>query len=89
MAELENILKFIHQSEKLKNELRHSWTSSGRQESVAEHCWRTSLMIILLAPKLEESINLEKALKMAIFMTFRKYMPEMCQRLRNKEKLMF
>jgi putative hydrolases of HD superfamily len=31
-------------AEKLKNNTRHSWTSSGRHESVAEHSWRLSLM---------------------------------------------
>lgn len=31
-------------AEKLKNNTRHSWTSSGRHESVAEHSWRISLM---------------------------------------------
>lgn len=30
--------------EKLKCNTRHSWTSSGRQESVAEHSWRLSLL---------------------------------------------
>jgi putative hydrolase of HD superfamily len=66
MAEIKNIIELVHLSEKLKEELRHNWTSSGRQESVAEHTWRISLMAMLLAPKLEKPINLEKALKMAI-----------------------
>lgn len=58
------ILKFIHFSEKLKDELRHSWTSKDRQESVAEHTWRASLMAMLLAPKLDEKVDLLKVLKM-------------------------
>lgn len=52
-----NILKL---SEKLKMELRHSWLSNGRQESVAEHTWRVSLMAILVEPFLEQKVNLEK-----------------------------
>jgi len=35
-----DIIKFLNVAEKLKCELRHSWTSSMRQESVAEHSWR-------------------------------------------------
>ena len=31
-------------AEQLKCNLRHSWTSSGRQESVAEHSWRLALL---------------------------------------------
>lgn len=61
-----DIIKFLNTAEKLKCELRHSWLSSGRQESVAEHSWRMGLMIILLAPYLSRPINIEKCLKMAI-----------------------
>ena len=41
-------LDIIHACEGLKNITRHCDTSSGRRESVAEHCWRLSLMAILL-----------------------------------------
>ena len=61
-----NILQFLHLAEKLKSTLRHGWTSTGRQESVAEHSWRLSLMVILCQPHLGKEINLEKALQMAI-----------------------
>jgi putative hydrolases of HD superfamily len=60
------IFKFLNVAEKLKCEMRHSWLSSGRQESVAEHSWRMSLMVILFAPYLSQPVNLEKCLKMAI-----------------------
>lgn len=62
----ENIKHFLCQAERLKCILRHSWTSSGRQESVAEHVWRTSLMAILLEPFLQKQIDLYKVLKMII-----------------------
>ena len=61
-----NLLLFVHKLENLKNELRHSWTSKDRQESVAEHSWRTSFMILLLIPNLKYKINIKKALMMAI-----------------------
>ncbi len=60
------IIQFLNVAEKLKCEMRHSWLSSGRQESVAEHTWRMSLMVILLAPSMDQPVNLEKCLKMAI-----------------------
>ncbi|MCH9632949.1 MAG: hypothetical protein S4CHLAM6_12950 [Chlamydiae bacterium] len=60
------VLKIIHLSENLKMEKRHSWLSNGDQESVAEHSWRLSLMILLIAPRLKTPINLEKTLIMAI-----------------------
>ncbi len=48
MLEVENaLLKFIHLSEGLKNELRNGFTSTEKRESVAEHTWRVSLMIRL------------------------------------------
>jgi putative hydrolase of HD superfamily len=34
--------------EKLKNTMRHSWTSAGRRESVAEHSWRLALLAVFV-----------------------------------------
>lgn len=61
-----NILNFLHFSERLKTELRHSWLSNGRQESVAEHSWHISLLALLLFRHINHSVNLEKVLKMAL-----------------------
>ncbi len=36
-------IEFLNIIEKLKCNTRHSWTSSGRHESVAEHSWRLAL----------------------------------------------
>lgn len=44
----ETLLEILHVAERLKNETRHSDTSSGRRESVAEHSWRLTLMAFLL-----------------------------------------
>ncbi len=63
---INNILNLLTLAEKLKFELRHSWLSSGRQESVAEHTWQMALMAMLLHPHLEKSVNLEKTLKMIL-----------------------
>lgn len=65
-SDLKKTLEFISKSEQLKKEMRHSWLSNNRRESVAEHTWRMSLMAILLREHLENPIDLEKVLKMII-----------------------
>jgi len=60
------LLEFFHFSEGLKNELRNGYTSQNKKESVAEHSWRVSLMVLLLAQSLDQKISTEKALKIAI-----------------------
>lgn len=66
MKKFQKILNFLHEAEKLKLVLRHSWMSTGRRESVAEHSWRMALMAMVLAPTLERKVNLEKVLRMVI-----------------------
>jgi putative hydrolases of HD superfamily len=66
IEKIDQIMNILKLSEKLKMELRHSWLSNGRQESVAEHTWRVSLMAILVEPFLDQKVNLEKLLKMII-----------------------
>jgi putative hydrolases of HD superfamily len=61
-----NILELIKLGEKIKSEMRHSWLSNGRQESVAEHTWRVSLMAMLIEPYLTQKVNSAKLLKMII-----------------------
>lgn len=63
---LASILKVMALAERLKFELRHSYTSSGRQESVAEHTWRMSLMAVLIEPLLRQPVDMAKMLKMII-----------------------
>ena len=42
--EIQALLQAMAVAEHLKNNTRHSWTSQGRHESVAEHSWRVTLM---------------------------------------------
>lgn len=42
--EIGALLQALHVAEQLKNNTRHSWTSDGRHESVAEHSWQVTLM---------------------------------------------
>jgi putative hydrolases of HD superfamily len=64
--ELSAIMKFMRLSERLKTELRHSWLSSGRRESVAEHTWNMGLLAMLSAPHLEHKVDVFKAIKMTL-----------------------
>lgn len=48
--ELNGLLDFLRDAERLKNTTRTAYTSEGRRESVAEHTWRLCLMALVLAP---------------------------------------
>lgn len=65
-TELMKVMEIIKLGEKLKYEMRHSWLSNGRQESVAEHTWRVSLMAMLLEPYLKQKVDTSRLLKMII-----------------------
>jgi putative hydrolase of HD superfamily len=65
-GELKSIMQFMQLSERLKTELRHSWLSSGRRESVAEHTWNMALLTMLIAPHLEHKVDTAKAIKMSL-----------------------
>ena len=58
-------LSILSVAEKLKCNTRHSYTSSGRHESVAEHSWRISLMAMLLAPEFPEA-DMNKVIRMCL-----------------------
>ena len=64
--DLKDILEVIHLSENLKKEIRHSYLSDGRKESVAEHTFRVALMVLLIKDKLSLKVDSEKILKMSI-----------------------
>lgn len=43
----EKLIEVLSVAERLKDAVRHSYTSGGRRESVAEHSWRITLMAYL------------------------------------------
>jgi len=65
-TQISSILNILTLAERLKFELRHSYTSNGRQESVAEHTWRMSLMAVLIEPLLTQKVDTSRLLKMII-----------------------
>jgi putative hydrolase of HD superfamily len=60
------ILDFLAFSEAIKRELRHSWLSDGRRESVAEHSWQMALMAMLMHRHLDAPVDLPRTLKMIL-----------------------
>lgn len=63
-GDAERIVDFLALAEKLKTEMRHSWLSDGRRESVAEHTWLMSVAAVLMSPHLEHSVDLGHTLKL-------------------------
>ena len=60
------LIQFLSIAEKLKCNTRHSWTSDGRHESVAEHSWRLSLMAYLVKDEFPE-LDMDKVIRMCIW----------------------
>ena len=61
----EELMAFLHKVEKLKCNTRHSWTSTGRHETVAAHSWRLALMALLLREEID-GVDMEKVLRMCL-----------------------
>ena len=59
------LLEILHTVERLKDETRHSYTSGGRHESVAEHCWRATLMAYFLRDEFPEA-DMDKVMRMCL-----------------------
>ena len=64
--EIRAYLDFLSIAEKLKCNTRHSYTSSGRHESVAEHSWRLALMAYLVKDEFPET-DIDKVIRMCLF----------------------
>ena len=62
-------IKFLNVIEKLKCNTRHSWTSNGRHESVAEHSWRLAVMAMLCADEYPD-LDINKVIKMCLIHDF-------------------
>lgn len=61
----ERFLDILHLCEKLKNNTRHADTSTGRRESVAEHCWRLALMAMFLREEFP-AVDMDKVAEMCL-----------------------
>lgn len=64
--DIRKFLDFMTIAENLKNNTRHSWTSTGRHESVAEHSWRLSLMAYFIKDEFLD-VDINKIILMCLF----------------------
>ena len=64
-TEITGVLDFLRAAERLKSTTRTGYTSSGEQESVAEHTWRLCLMAVVLRPAFPD-IDFAKLVKICI-----------------------
>ena len=62
-----DLLEILKVSSRLKTTMRHCWTMEGRQESVADHSWRTALMAMLLKGEEEfREYDMDKVMEMCL-----------------------
>lgn len=52
-------------AEKLKETMRHCYTTNGRRESVAEHCWMASLMAYFMKDEFSD-VDMDKVIRMIL-----------------------
>lgn len=64
-ADLDGMLAFLRDAERLKTVRRSGWTSEGKQESVAEHSWRLCLMAMVLYGS-DERVDLGRLLRICV-----------------------
>ena len=59
------LLEIMTLAERLKDTTRHCYTSKGRHESVAEHCWMMTLMAFMMKEEFPEA-DMDKVIRMCI-----------------------
>lgn len=60
-----SLITFLQGLERLKNETRHAWTSTGRHESIAEHSWRLAMFALVLEPEFP-MIDMSRVVRMLL-----------------------
>jgi putative hydrolase of HD superfamily len=63
--EVKSFLEVMHLAERLKDAVRHSYSSGGRRESVAEHSWRITLMAYFLQDEFPQA-DMNKVMEMCL-----------------------
>ncbi len=63
--EVQAFLDAMHVAERLKDAVRHGYSSGGRRESVAEHSWRIALMAFFLQDDFPEA-DMHKVMEMCL-----------------------
>ena len=63
--EIQTFLNTMHVAERLKDAVRHGYSSGGRRESVAEHSWRITLMAYFLQDEFPEA-DMNRVMEMCL-----------------------
>ena len=58
-------MDFLHTLENMKCNTRHSWTHTGRHESVAEHSWRLALTALFLRDEFP-ALDMDRVIRMCL-----------------------
>ena len=66
MSDLNQILGFIKEIEKLKSVTRFNRTLDGRFENSAEHSWQSAIAAMVLQDYYPEKLNMEKVISMLL-----------------------
>ena len=82
----EKLIEVLSVAERLKDAVRHSYTSGGRRESVAEHSWRITLMAYFVSDEFPEA-DLLKIMKMCSSMIWEKLLPGISQPLKKRIRI--
>lgn len=61
----DELLNALHVTERLKDTMRHCYTSKGRRESVAEHSWRMTLMAYFVSDAFPEA-DMNRVIRMCL-----------------------
>lgn len=63
--EARKLLDALRVAERLKDTTRHCCTGNGRRESVAEHCWMTTLMAFFMKDEFPDA-DMDKVIRMCM-----------------------
>ena len=83
------LLDTLTVAERLKDVTRHCYTSGGRHESVAEHCWMMTFMAFLMKEHFPDA-DMDKVIRMCIIHdlgeAFTGDIPSFCKTAADEEK---
>jgi putative hydrolase of HD superfamily len=66
---IKSFICFLNDIERLKSTTRHSWTSTGRHESVPEHSWRMAVMAMIVKDEFPK-VDIAKVIEICLIHDF-------------------
>ncbi|HOY47672.1 MAG TPA: HD domain-containing protein [Alphaproteobacteria bacterium] len=63
---MNHIIEFLKTVENLHTEKRALELSNGKKQSVSSHSWMMSIMAMIFAPRLQQSVDLNKVIKLCL-----------------------